>query len=87
MQNQTQYVPCPNFGQTNAKPINYTWWGGVIGPKMLSHVKCQNCRDQYNGKTGKPNTQGIIIYSVVLFALVFCMCGGLAAVNVFLQNQ
>lgn len=87
MQNQTIYAPCPNCGQTNAAPVGYTWWGGVIGPKMLSHVKCQNCNTQYNGKTGKSNTQGIVIYSIVLFALAFCMCGGLMAVNVFLQNQ
>ena len=87
MQNPTQYAPCPNCGQTNATPVSYTWWGGVIGPKMLTHVKCQNCNTQYNGKTGKSNTQGIIIYSVVLFFLAFCACGGLTVLSIFLQNQ
>jgi len=87
MQNQTQTAACPNCGQSNATPVRYTWWGGAIGPKMMSHVKCQNCNTQYNGKTGKSNTQSIIIYNLVVFAISFCVCGGLAAVNVFLQNQ
>lgn len=87
MQTSTQYAACPQCGQSNAKPVNYTWWGGAIGPKMMSHVKCQNCNTQYNGKTGKSNTQSIIIYNLVVFILAFCVCGGLAVVNVFLQNQ
>lgn len=87
MQNQTQTAACPNCGQANATPVRYTWWGGAIGPKMMSHVKCQNCNTQYNGKTGKSNTQSIIIYNLVVFAISFCVCGGLAAMNVILQNQ
>ncbi len=87
MQTPTQTAPCPNCGQSNAKPVTYTWWGGAIGPKMLNHVKCQNCNTQYNGKTGKSNTQSIIIYNLVVFVIAFCACGGLAAVNAFLQNQ
>ena len=41
----------------------------MIGPRMLSHVKCQSCGTAYNGKTGQSNTTGIVIYSVVLFAI------------------
>ncbi|MFN8401137.1 MAG: hypothetical protein U0X74_14065 [Anaerolineales bacterium] len=87
MQNQTQYAPCPQCGQSNAKPITYTWWGGAIGPRMMSHVKCQSCNTQYNGKTGKSNTQNIIIYNLVVFVVVFCACGGLAMANALLNNQ
>ena len=87
MQNQTQYAPCPQCGQSNAKPITYTWWGGAIGPRMMSHVKCQSCNTQYNGKTGKSNTQNIIIYNLVVFVVVFCACGGLAIANALLNNQ
>ena len=87
MQTPTQYAPCPQCGQSNAKPVNYTWWGGAIGPRMMSHVKCQSCNTQYNGKTGKSNTQSIIIYNLVVFVIVFCACGGLAFVNTILNNQ
>ena len=44
----------------------FTWWGGLIGPKLLTHVKCLACGKQYNGKTGKDNTNGIIIYCVIV---------------------
>ena len=43
--------------------------GGVIGPKILKHVKCQSCGAKYNGKTGSYNTTAIIIY-LVIFGVV-----------------
>ena len=68
-----QFAPCPQCGQSAAKPVNFTWWGGVLGPKLLSQVKCQACRKTYNGKTGKDNTKGIIIYSVVGMVVAFIL--------------
>ena len=78
MQPTTQYAPCPNCGQSNAKKVRYTWWGGALGPNMFTHVKCQNCGTQYNGKTGKSNQTNIILYFAVSFMIFFCVCGGLA---------
>ncbi len=74
-----QYAPCPQCGSPAAERMKFTWWGGVIGPKILTHVKCLRCNAKYNGKTGKDNTTNIIIYSVValvaalilMFALFF----------------
>ncbi len=34
-----QYVPCPRCGG-HANKVGMTWWGGVIGPKLFTHVKC-----------------------------------------------
>lgn len=62
-------VPCPKCGSTNVKEVTYTWWGGFLGPKLLNHVKCNDCKTTYNGKSGESNTNGIIIYSVVMFAI------------------
>jgi hypothetical protein len=71
----TQFAPCPRCGGNNAAAQKFTWWGGAIGPRILSHVKCQTCGKTYNGKTGGDNTVGIVIYSVVAgifaFALMF----------------
>ena len=86
MQSPIQYAPCPNCGQSNAKKVGYTWWGGALGPNMFTHVKCQNCGTQYNGKTGKSNQTNIILYFVVSFVLVFCVCGGLAVLNTLMNN-
>ena len=43
----------------------------MLGPKLLSHVKCGSCGKGYNGKTGADNTTKIIIYSIVVG--LFCI--------------
>jgi uncharacterized protein (DUF983 family) len=55
------------------QPVKFTWWGGLLGPKMLSHVKCQQCGLAYNGKTGQSNTKGIVIYAIVVNVIVFAL--------------
>ena len=65
------YASCPKCNAAAAEPVKFTWWGGVLGPKLLSHVKCNNCGDKYNGKTGRDNTKGIVIYSAIVAILVF----------------
>ena len=65
------YVPCPRCGRPDPERVKFTWWGGLLGPRLLSHVKCQGCGTAYNGKSGKDNTNGIIIYSVVAIIIAF----------------
>ncbi len=65
-----QYAPCPKCGATNAEKMSFTWWGGLIGPRILTHVKCRTCATTFNGKTGKDNTNGIIIYCVVVGVVI-----------------
>ncbi len=62
---------CPKCGSGIISPVKYTWWGGVLGPKLLHHTKCEACGYRYNSKTRKPNTTGIIIYSVAIFVVAF----------------
>lgn len=57
-----KYAPCPECENTTATPVGFTWWGGIVGPKLLSHVKCAECGAAYNGKTGKSNNTAIGIY-------------------------
>jgi hypothetical protein len=66
----SDYVPCPKCGGA-AEKLNFTWWGGLLGPRILTHVKCTLCGNRYNGKSGKDNTTGIIIYSAIVAILVF----------------
>ena len=65
----SQYQPCPQCKSTDIQAVSFTWWGGIIGPKVLSHVKCSRCGTTFNGKTGQSNTTGIVIYSIVVFAI------------------
>ena len=60
---------CPRCGAPAAKPVKFSWWGGLIGPKILNHHKCEACKFTFNGKTGKSNNTAIWIYSIVCFAI------------------
>jgi hypothetical protein len=65
------YVPCPRCQSPNVTPVNFTWWGGAIGPRILKLVKCQQCGLSYKGKTGQSPTRDIVIYTVVLIVVFF----------------
>jgi hypothetical protein len=63
---QGDYADCPGCGAPgDAKRLTFTWWGGALGPWILCHVCCNHCGTCYNGRTGKSNTTGIAIYTVV----------------------
>ena len=67
------YASCPECQSSNAKPVSFTWWGGLLGPKLLSHVKCGRCGAAYNGKTGKSNSTAIAIYFAVGVVVCFVL--------------
>lgn len=66
-----QFAPCPKCNAASATQMKMTWWGGALGPKLLTHVKCDACGNKYNGKTGQDNTTKIVIYSLVIGAIFF----------------
>ncbi|MCA8991425.1 MAG: hypothetical protein KDA88_05580 [Planctomycetaceae bacterium] len=68
-----EYAPCPNCDCEDATRVGWTWWGGALGPALLTHVKCEECGTQYNGKTGKSNTTGIVIYTVAIIGVVIVL--------------
>jgi hypothetical protein len=70
-----EYAPCPKCGDDRPKKVGFTWWGGLVGPAMLSHVKCTRCATEYNGKTGQSNATGIAIYVVVSLVIVMGLVG------------
>lgn len=77
------YAPCPKCSGTQSTEVGFTWWGGVLGPKLLNHVKCQRCGTAYNGKSGKSNTTGIAIYSAVIALACFILLFVVIALGVF----
>jgi uncharacterized protein (DUF983 family) len=60
---------CPKCGSGNCTPITFTWWGGVLGPKLMNHTKCNQCGSTFNRKTGKSNGTAILIYNLVGLAI------------------
>ncbi|HET6249229.1 MAG TPA: hypothetical protein VFE47_16155 [Tepidisphaeraceae bacterium] len=74
-------VVCPKCGCPQFKAVSFTWWGGVLGPKLFSHVKCLNCRAGFNSKTGRSNNTAIGIY-IGVSSLI-----GLVALALFIIAQ
>jgi len=62
---------CPNCGSPDSRVPSFTWWGGAVGHRILSHVICNHCNKGFNSKTGGSNTTGIVIYSVVVALVLF----------------
>jgi hypothetical protein len=65
------YAPCPKCRAAASERVKFTWWGGVLGPKILNHVKCRSCGHKFNGKTGADNTAKIAIYMAVVGVICF----------------
>lgn len=61
---------CPQCGSEASTKVSYTWWGGVLGPRMMNLVKCAQCRCQFNSKTGQSARNAILIYNVVAILLM-----------------
>ena len=69
-----EYVPCPRCARPDPEKQKFTLWGGMLGPRMFSHVKCKWCGLTYNGKTGQSNQTNIIIY-VAVTSVIFLGLG------------
>jgi hypothetical protein len=72
---------CPSCGDDEApKRPKWTWWGGMLGPKLFHHAICTKCGTGYDAKTGKPNKGPITIYLVVSFVLFLALFAALRAI-------
>lgn len=47
----------------------FTWWGGLLGPKLFNHTVCSGCGFGFNGKTGRSNATAIGVYLGIAVAL------------------
>jgi hypothetical protein len=65
-----QWADCPQCGNHgDATRIWWTMWGGVIGPAIICHVRCNECGTHYNGKSGDSNTTAITLFVVISIAI------------------
>jgi hypothetical protein len=56
------FTTCPRCNSPHVTRPSFTWWGGLVGPKLLNHTVCGSCSFGFNGKTGKSNSTAIGIY-------------------------
>ena len=68
-----EFAPCPQCQHVHAQRVGWTLWGGFLGPRLLTHVKCQSCNHAYNGKTGQSNFTAIMIYFAVILGAALCL--------------
>lgn len=60
---------CPQCRSTRLKDPKFTWWGGLLGPKLLKHRVCSDCGFGFNRETGLGNRNKVIVYVVVASVL------------------
>jgi hypothetical protein len=68
-------TPCPKCGCPYSAKVNFTWWGGVLGPRMFHHVKCRQCGAGFNSKTGRSNNTAIAVYMLVTLGICIAFVG------------
>ena len=69
------YEPCPFCQKQVSEKVVFTPWGGVIGPRVFSLVKCKSCGGQYNGRSGRCVAKAIRIYTYVTLAVLAFVAG------------
>ena len=57
--------PCPGCGGGPIAEPSFTWWGGLIGHKLLNVEQCKSCRKWWVKSTAQPGTTRVTIYMVV----------------------
>ena len=72
---------CPQCGEREATAVSFTWWGGLVGPRMLNHVRCVSCGSEFNSKTGQSNQKAIWIYMGVIFVIALLFFGMIFALS------
>ena len=70
---RAEWVVCPRCASASVSRPTFTWWGGLLGPRIIPEVKCNACGHRYNGKTGGSNTTAIAIYLTVVCTIIFGM--------------
>jgi hypothetical protein len=73
-------LACPRCQGVNVHKPTFTWWGGILGPKLFNHAVCNGCGFGFNAKTGKSNTNNIILYYGVIIGIfvVLSIIGAIA---------
>jgi hypothetical protein len=60
---------CPGCGAEDARSVSFTWWGGVLGPRLFHMVRCNACNSAYDSQTGGTLRRKILVYQVVSISL------------------
>ncbi len=73
--------PCPSCGGRDAEKVTFSWWGGLLGPRLIKQVRCKRCSNTFRGDSGKPCTGFVVGYLIVTGVIV------LGALALFLSSR
>ena len=71
-----EYQKCPRCGSSDIHKVEYSWWGGLIGPALVHQVRCNDCGKAYDGTTGRDFTRKLIIYITIIMVFYFILTSG-----------
>lgn len=64
------FKECPRCKSIDIHKVEYSWWGGLIGPYLVHQVRCKNCGKTYNGFTGtNVSSSKIFIYVIMMITI------------------
>lgn len=66
---------CPRCHGPDVHKPSWTWWGGFLGPKIITHWQCRSCNFGFNPTTGQSTSGSIVIYFVVTFVVCIALAG------------
>jgi len=64
------FKACPQCGSDDIQKVEYSWWGGLIGPALVHQVRCKKCGKTYGGVTGTNITNKIEIFFVIMIVVL-----------------
>jgi hypothetical protein len=64
------FKACPQCGSDDIHKVEYSWWGGLIGPYLVHQVRCKKCGKTYDGVTGTNITTKIGIFFAIMIAVL-----------------
>ena len=57
--------PCPGCGGGPLAEPGFTWWGGLVGHKLLGVEQCKSCKKWWVKATGQSGDARVTTYWVV----------------------
>ena len=62
---------CPRCGSSDVHKVEYSWWGGLIGPGLVHQVRCKKCGKTYDGAAGTNITKRVSTFITIVLIISF----------------
>ena len=66
---------CPGCGGGPLHEPSFTWWGGLVGHKLLGVEQCKQCKKWWTKSTGQSGDARVAAYLVIGLLLGFAIGG------------